>query len=49
MYLPTQRHHNATKTAPLGINFQLAVQLWTGCLTSLGPTFFIYKVKKNKM
>lgn len=41
MLLPTQKEQQ------LGINFQLVMQPWTTRLTSLGSTFFIYKVGKK--
>ena len=53
MFLPTkdttmQKKKKKNKNQ-LGINFKLALQLWSGCLTSLGPASFIYEVEKVQM
>jgi len=53
MFLPTKDTTTQKKKKKnenqLGINFKLALQLWSGCLTSLGPASFIYEVEKVKM
>ena len=49
MFLPTKDNTMQKQENQFGINFELALQLWSGCLTSLGPASFIYEVEKVKM